>query len=236
MELCFGKELNPKQKITLGGGWIKEGYLNASEVIHAGAPVNFSTNKGVFKLGITIDHSIPHYYKLDGRKNQLFFTHVWGKSFTENKTFFTLENQATYFKEINNSGNLALRLQASWARNIDSPFPPFAIDNKSNIRGVGNRVQRGNTYWAVNTEYRYTLFEKGWFALQGNGFVDVAGIQPVDKSRNAIFTAENNFIYSGIGLRFIHKYIYKAVLRIVYGIYICDNTQSGIVFGIGQFF
>ena len=115
-------------------------------------------------------------------------------------------------------GNLAIRGQLGLARNIDSPFPPFVIDNNRNVRGAGNLVQRGNTYWAINTEYRHSLFEKGWFALQGNVFVDMAGIRPVDSKLSQLFKSENNYQYGGIGLRIIHKYIYKAVLRIDYGI------------------
>lgn len=122
------------------------------------------------------------------------------------------------------------------ARNIDSPFPPFAIDNNRNVRGVGNLVQRGNAYWSLNTEYRHTLFEKGWLALQANTFIDLAGIQPVNSSFNTLFMRKNQYQYGGIGLRLIHKYVYKAVLRIDYGINLDGFKNGSLVFGIDQFF
>ncbi len=110
------------------------------------------------------------------------------------------------------------------------------IDNNRNVRGVGNLVQRGNAFWAINLEYRHTLVEKGWFALQRNAYVDLAGIQPIPSSHERMFSQENTYGYSGIGLRFIHKFIYRAVFRIDYGIKLKGTNQSGLVFGIGQFF
>jgi hypothetical protein len=41
-----------------------------------------------------------------------------------------------------------------------------------NIRGVGNIIDRGTAAIVLNTEYRYTLYEKGWFSLKGNTFID----------------------------------------------------------------
>ena len=236
VELSFGRDLSIQQKITLGGGWLKERYKNVSESKSEIAPERFTTRKGIVKLGYIFDYRIPYYYVLEGWRNQTYFTHVWGKSFTPNNTFYTLENETTYFKRIKDSGNLALRLLAGVGRNVDSPFPPFAIDNNQNIRGVGNLVQRGNTFWAINSEYRYRLLDQNWFACQANVFFDFAGIQPVGDNRTALFSANNNYQYAGIGLRFVHKYIYRAVLRIDYGISLKDKKQSGIVFGIGQFF
>jgi hypothetical protein len=202
----------------------------------ANIPKHFSTTKGVGKLGYTYDYIQPHYYHLKGWRSQTNATHVWGKSITDNNTFYTIENETKYFKRINKMGNLAIRGQLGLARNIDSPFPPFVIDNNRNVRGAGNLVQRGNTYWAINTEYRHSLFEKGWFALQGNVFVDMAGIRPVDSKLSQLFKSENNYQYGGIGLRIIHKYIYKAVLRIDYGINLDGFKNSSLVFGIDQFF
>ena len=53
---------------------------------------------------------------------------------------------------------------------------------------------------------------------------------------NDFFQSENIRIFSGLGLRFIHKKIYNAVFRIDYGYGITRNESKGIVFGIGQYF
>ena len=132
-------------------------------------------------------------------------------------------------------GNLALRVKLGYAKNIDTPFPPFAIDNNRNVRGSGNLVQRGSALWVINSEYRQRLIEKKWFALQGNVFLDLAGIRPPGQALKDIFKTANTHAYSGIGIRFIHKYIYNAVFRIDYGFSLGKVDQQGIVFGIGQY-
>ena len=236
VDLSLGRELNLKHKIVIGGGILGERYLLDQGEDIVGIPKTFSTTKGVGKLGYTYDYIQPYYYHLSGWRSQTYATHVWGKSITQNNTFYTLENETSYFRRINSLGNLAFRMQLGIARNINSPFPPFAIDNNRNVRGVGNIVQRGNAFWSLNTEYRHTLFEKGWFAVQGNAFIDLAGIQPVNTSFNTLFAGKNQYQYSGLGLRLIHKYIYKAVLRIDYGINLDGFKKGSLVFGIDQFF
>ena len=77
------------------------------------------------------------------------------------------------------------------AKNIDTVFPPFAIDNNRNVRGSGNLIQRGSALWVFNSEYRHRLIEKKWFVLQGNLFVDIAGIRPSAYPLNDIFKNKN---------------------------------------------
>ena len=62
------------------------------------------------------------------------------------------------------------------------------------------------------------------------------GIQPVNTIFNTLFASENQYQYSGLGLRLIHKYIYKAVLRIDYGINSEGFKNASLVFSIDQFF
>ena len=231
VDLSLGRELNLKHKIVIGERYLLEEGENIGTF-----PEVFSTTKGVGKLGYTYDYIQPHYYLLSGWRSQTYATHVWGKSITDNITFFTFENETSYFKRIQSLGNLAFKLRLGMARNINSSFPPFAIDNNRNVRGVGNLVQRGNAYWSLNTEYRHTLFEKGWFAVQGNAFIDLAGIQPVNTSFNTLFSRKNQYQYSGLGLRLIHKYIYKAVLRIDYGINLDVFKNASLVFVVDQIF
>ena len=112
----------------------------------------------------------------------------------------------------------------------------FSVDNNLNIRGVGNTIDRGTGAIVLNTEYRHTLYEKNWFALQGIVFIDGGSWRnPGGSFRD--FTDSNNIrIYPGFGLRFIHKNIYNAIFRIDYGIGITEDATRGLVFGIGQYF
>ena len=159
-----------------------------------------------------------------------------GQNVEGNQDFYQFEIQGRYFKRFASNGNLAARAKIGLARNTPSPFPLFVIDNNQNVRGVGNLIQRGNALWVFNTEYRQTAFEKNWFALQWTLFTDHAGIQSAGEPLQTLFKKENRHHFAGVGLRFIHEYIYKAVLRVDYGIALNQKRQSGLVFGIDQYF
>ncbi|WP_299361602.1 hypothetical protein [Winogradskyella sp.] len=152
------------------------------------------------------------------------------------KNSFVGRNDFEYFKRIGNGGNWANRLRLGYATNTSSPFAPFALDNQLNIRGVGNVVDRGTASIVLNTEYRQTLYEKGWFALQGNAFVDAGTWQDPGGEFSDLVQGTNASLFSGLGLRFIHKRIFNAVFRIDYGLSLGKKADSGIVFGIGQYF
>lgn len=152
------------------------------------------------------------------------------------RNFFVGRNDFEYFKRVGAKGNWANRLRLGFATNSSTPFAPFALDNQLNIRGVGNVVDRGSASVVLNTEYRYTLYEKGWFAMQGNAFIDAGTWQNPGEDISDLVKAENASLFSGLGLRFIHKRIFNAVFRIDYGFSLGDKSNSGIVFGIGQYF
>jgi len=152
------------------------------------------------------------------------------------KNSFVGRNDFEYFKRVGEGGNWANRLRLGYATNTSSPFAPFALDNQLNIRGVGNVVDRGTASVVLNTEYRQTLYEKGWFALQGNAFIDAGTWQDPGGEFSDIVKGTNASLFSGLGLRFIHKRIFNAVFRIDYGLSLGKKSDSGIVFGIGQYF
>ncbi|WP_299520178.1 hypothetical protein [Winogradskyella sp.] len=152
------------------------------------------------------------------------------------KNSFVGRNDFEYFKRIGKGGNWANRLRLGYATNTSSPFAPFALDNQLNIRGVGNVVDRGTASVVLNTEFRQTLYEKGWFALQGNAFVDAGTWQDPGGEFSDLVKGTNASLFSGLGLRFIHKRIFNAVFRIDYGLSLGKKADSGIVFGIGQYF
>ena len=110
------------------------------------------------------------------------------------------------------------------------------MDNNLNIRGVGNVIDRGTAALVLNTEYRHTLFEKDWFVLQGNVFVDGGTWRNPGGDFGDFSDSENLRIYPGLGFRFIHKRIFNTVFRIDYGYGVTRDATNGFVFGIGQYF
>ena len=145
-------------------------------------------------------------------------------------------NDFFYYKRVGKKGNWANRLRLGLSTNDDSPFAPFSVDNNLNIRGVGNIIDRGTGVAVLNTEYRYTVYEKNWFILQGNAFIDLGSWRNPGGEIGDFGEAQNFRVYPGLGLRFMHKKIYNAIFRIDYGVGITSQATKGLVFGIGQYF
>ena len=141
-----------------------------------------------------------------------------------------------FAKRIGEKGNWANRMRLGFSTNDETPFAPFSVDNNLNIRGVGNTIDRGTGVIVLNTEYRHTLYEKGWFSLQGNAFIDAGTWRNPGGDFSDLSDTENIRVYPGLGLRFIHKKIYNATFRIDYGYGVTKDATQGFVFGIGQYF
>lgn len=167
----------------------------------------------------------------------IFDITLFDKSNAFIQTNYIINNTTQYFKRIGSKGNFASQLQLQISnRIVDSAFATLVVDNQINTRGVGNIVDRGSSIVALNSEYRHTLLEKGWFVFQGNGFLDASGVQRPDTNFDSILSNDAIRVQAGIGVRFIHKYIFNAVLRFDYGVNLTGNGGNGFVFGIGQYF
>lgn len=228
-------ELNFKNRFELGLNFFTEDYRYKSGAMRPDIPQNLKVNKLLYKLIYEYNNIDYHYQYLKGFRSTFNFQYVT----SEDKTLpeFSIGwNDFAYFKRIADRGNWASRLRLGLATNSDTPFAPFSVDNNVNIRGVGNTIDRGTGVMVLNTEYRYTLFEKKWFVLQGNAFVDSGSWRNPGGDFGDFFNSENLRIYPGVGVRFIHKSIFNAILRIDYGVGITKDSTRGFVFGIGQYF
>lgn len=177
------------------------------------------------------------YQYVSGFRNQANAQYIFNSGSEEFlEDAFVGTNDLEYFYRVGKRGNLANRLRLSYTSNRDSPFAPFALDNQINIRGVGNTVDRGTASVVLNTEYRHTLLEKGWFVIQSNAFIDAGSWRTPGNDINQLFDGSTIRVNPGLGLRFIHKRIFNAVIRLDYGFGLGENETSGLVFGIGQFF
>ena len=231
-------EHNFNNRFELGLNIANEDYL----FLNGEVPQEIPQELGVDRISVVGEYEYNNitneYQYVDG------FRSIFTYRFTLNsegdndllRNFFIGRNDFEYFKRIGKNGNWANRLRLGFATNDSSPFAPFALDNQLNIRGVGNIVDRGTASAVLNTEYRYTFIQKGWFAVQGNIFLDAGTWR--DPGGNLIDLVEfsNSALFSGFGIRFIHRRIFNAVFRIDYGFSVGDKANSGLVFGIGQYF
>lgn len=237
-EARFIYEHNFNNRFELGLNVSNEDY----SYLNGELPEDISEDLSVERVSVVGEYEYNNitneYQYLDG------FRSVFTYSFTLDskgdndllRNFFIGRNDFEYFKRVGGRGNWANRLRLGYATNDTTPFAPFALDNQLNIRGVGNVVDRGTASVVLNTEYRYTLFEKGWFAMQGNVFIDAGTWQDPGGELGDLIEGENATLFSGLGIRFIHKRIFNAVFRIDYGFSLGKKANNGIVFGIGQYF
>jgi len=239
-QLILSPDFN--NEVELGVLFVKEGYTFEGDDPIPNTPLALEADKLFYRAAYRyIDFNIDYQY-FDGFQNEFIGQYIQqldgdvsGKEFLGD--FLSLRNDFIYYKKVKEKGNWASRLRLAAAfGNEDSPFAPFTLDNQLNIRGVGNTVDRGTAAIVLNTEYRHTFYEKGWFVVQGNAFVDAGTWRNPGEDFSQLFDGTSTRLYSGVGFRLIHKRIFNAVFRLDYGIGISNNSTNGIVFGIGQYF
>ncbi|UII81595.1 POTRA domain-containing protein [Flagellimonas sp. CMM7] len=231
-----------KNEAELGASFVKERYDFIGDEPLAGRPLALEADKLIYRGQYRyVDLDIDYQY-FDGTINELTTQYISFLSGDELGTqflgdFLSIRNDLIYYRKIGARGNWANRLRFAAAfGNEDSPFAPFTLDNQLNIRGVGNTVDRGTAALVLNTEYRQTLYEKGWFVVQGNAFIDAGSWRTPGEGFGQLFDGSSTRLYSGLGFRLIHKRIFNAVFRLDYGFGISNESTNGIVFGIGQYF
>ena len=235
LEILGLYEINFSNKIEFGINYFTENYKYKSGATSPDVPQELTVHKLLYK-GIYEYNNLDYYYQyVSGFRSMLNFQYVTSRD-EMLPEFIIGWNDFYYFNRINKKGNLASRLRIGFATNDNTPFAPFSVDNNVNIRGVGNTIDRGTASLVLNTEYRHTLYEKNWFVLQGNAFIDTGTWRNPGGNLSDFTDSDNIKVYPGIGFRFIHKKIYNAIFRIDYGIGITKDAISGLVFGIGQYF
>ena len=238
--LIFSFDFN--NEAELGAIYTKEAYSFEGDSPIPNTPFDLEANKLIYKLTYRyVDLNIDYQY-FDGITSEFTGQYIDFQSGDAPGTeflgsFLSLRNDLIHYKKIKTNGNWATRLRLAAAiGNEDSPFAPFTLDNQLNIRGVGNTADRGTAAIVLNTEYRHTFYERGWFVVQGNAFVDVGSWRNPGQNFSELFDGSTARLYPGLGFRLIHKRIFNAVFRFDYGFGISSDATRGIVFGIGQYF
>lgn len=229
-------QLNFTNRFELGVNFFTEDYQYKLGATNPNIPQNLRVNKLLYKLIYEYNDLNYDYQYVEGFRSIFNFQYVTSGDSNNLPDFLIGWNDFQYFKRIGKRGNWANRLRLGIATNSDTPFAPFSVDNNLNLRGVGNTIDRGTAAIVLNTEFRYTLYEKNWFSLQGNAFVDAGSWRNPAGDFGDFTESQNLRVYPGFGLRFIHKKIFNAIFRIDYGIGVTPDATQGLVFGIGQYF
>lgn len=228
-------EFNTKHRTELGLNYFTETYEYREGATNPNVPLNLKVKKLLYKWIYQFNTLDFYYQYINGFSSTLNVQYVTSTDDTLPE-FVIFWNDFEYFLRIGERGNWASRLRLGLATNSNSPFAPFAVDNNLNIRGVGNTIDRGTGVIVLNTEYRHTFFDKKWFVLQGNVFVDGGSWRNPGGDFGDFGDSQNIRIYPGLGFRFIHKRIFNTVFRVDYGHGVTQDATRGFVFGIGQYF
>ena len=228
-------EFDFRNRAELGFSIASDDYTYEDGELNTSIPTDLNADRINFRTQYEYINLDIDYQYVSGWRNQTDIQVLTGGNqlLADN---LIINNDLEYLTRVGTKGNWASRLRLGYATNNESPFAPFIVDNQVNIRGGGNVVARGTATATVNTEYHHTLYEKGWFVLQGNSFLDLNTQRQVNQRFDSSFNSDNIRVSPGLGVRFIHKRIFNAVFRLDYGIGIGAYTSNGLVFGIGQYF
>lgn len=229
-------EFNFKNNAEIGVRLSNEKYdVEDDEELLSGNPASVEADKVTIFGEYEYNNLLIDYQYVSGFRSLLNLQFATGGDVPLDD-FFIGRNDFEYFSRVKEKGNWASRLRLAYASNSDSEFAPFALDNQLNIRGVGNTIDRGTAAVVLNTEYRHTVYEKGWFVVQSNVFVDAGTWRNPGEDFSQLFDGSSTQLSPGLGVRFIHKRIFNAVFRLDYGFGIGEDATNGLVFGIGQYF
>ncbi|MBX2817731.1 MAG: BamA/TamA family outer membrane protein [Saprospiraceae bacterium] len=229
--------IDPRQLFEFGTTYFQEDYRkDARHVMEdTPGPLTREEPKLLIKALHQIDRIDYSYLLLDGFANQLILQSVVNLQY--NSLFHMVLNNLTFFKKMPGKGNLASRMRLGFSTNEVSPFAPFVLDSYVNIRGVGNRIDRGTAAVVLNLEYRQRLFETGLLGVQLVAFSDAGTWRNPGGPLSDLTDSANFQHFIGAGLRLILKKAHNASLRLDYGFSArSTNDDHGFVFGIGQYF
>ncbi len=228
-------ELDFHNNFQLGLRYANQEFDFIDGIITADVPERLTAQKWSVLGEYENNHLDIDYQYISGYRNFTSVEFITGGEGLLNDELIA-QTDFQYFKKVGKKGNWANRLQLAYASFNESRFAPFTLDNQLNIRGAGNSAGRGTAEITVNTEYRHTLYEKDWFVLQSNTFIDAGSWRNPGGDLSDLVDGSTLKVNPGIGIRFVHKRIFNAVIRFDYSIGVGNNATNGFVFGIGQYF
>lgn len=230
------RQFGLRHSIELGGTFFIETYNKNEnqELQFSPGPSFLKQNKILTKFLYQSNNLDYHFFYLKGNTWRAIVQNVYTQD--EKSVFNSLRIQGKQFFRVKEKINLAFRLNFAISTNNDSPFAPFVADSHVNLRGVGNRIDRGTAQAVINAEYRHTIYHSNKWAAQVVAFADIGSWRDPGGQLKDIFEKEEIREFVGGGVRIIYKKVYGAVLRIDYGVDIFNSDQRGLVLGLGQYF
>ncbi len=227
-------EINHNQFLEIGTAYFEEKYQKEPGQLDTPGPDLLRQQKSRFKARHLLDRNDYHAFYVNGYRSEMSFETV--HTFGEGSWYNIFLATYAWYHRLHRRGNLASRLRAGLSTNEDSPFAPFVIDSRVNIRGSGNRIDRGTGQLIFNMEYRHTMFDYNLFAGQVVVFSDLGTWRNPGGGFGDFVDRDNFRHFVGLGIRLIYKRAFDAMVRLDYGIDVYNKRQHGFVLGFGQYF
>lgn len=224
-----------KFRLGLGGTYMWEKYAQIDDADIGMQQKIFTFNK--YQIRFRADYmGINQHFEFVEGFSSAFFTETIQTEGVPEASFFKATNELKYFSRIGKRGNLGFRNRIGISTNNNSPFAPFVLDGFINIRGIGNRVERGTAEIILSAEYRYSIFQHKYFIAQLAGFGDYGALREPGGDFGTLFNGPETNLFLGGGIRLHSRFIYKILLRVDYSINPTDLKKGGFTFGLGQYF
>lgn len=224
------------RRLEVGTNAFVENYkkFNYDQNDNTPGPKSLSQNKFLSKIQYDQKYINYHYFYLNGHEWKITYQNVY--TIDDQTWFNSIQAVGKLFLRPTKNTNIAMRLKLGLATNNDSPFAPFVVDSHTNLRGVGNRIDRGTAQAVLNLEYRRTIWHKRKWGVQIVGFSDVGTWRNPGGGFDDLYDSSNFRQFVGGGFRLIYQKIFGAVLRVDYGIDVYNKQYKGVVIGLGQYF
>ena len=230
------RRLGPHRSLEFGGNYFVEKYAKSKEQFlqEPPGPDTFRQPKLLGKIEYKEDFLNYHLFYLQGSTWQVSLQNVFNT--LDNSWFQSLQFQGKKFMRPGRNINLAFRLKLAVSTNNDTPFAPFVADSHVNLRGVGNRIDRGTAQAVLNSEFRHTIFSSSSWGGQFVAFSDLGTWRNPGGQLKDLLDPDQFRQFVGGGFRIIYQKVYGAALRIDYGVDVFNPQQRGLVIGFGQYF
>ena len=216
-------------QIHLGGGLLQESYEKINPQNPGPTAVRYE--KYLSQIGAQFSKMQVYPRHLQGLQVNVGMEQILGDG-----KFQKIQLSTKWAKRLSASSNLLNRLHIGLATQKNSPFQPFVLDSYQNVRGIGNRVRRGNGEFSLNTEFRHDFWLRKNLAVQGVAFSDVAFWQEGNLPINTAFRKENRYFFAGGGLRLYFQQVFEPILRIDFAFNLKDLKQNQFIIGSGHYF
>lgn len=222
--------------VGLGAAYMYEDYQQRDDAFDLFGTKRFNFHKHQVRSHIESNRVENLFERRKGWKARAYGEWIHTYADAPAPSFLKLQLQGNYYHLVGKRGNLAGAIRLGTASNAASPFAPFVLDGFLNVRGIGNRVERGTAELVLNAEYRHTVWMHKYVTIQAALFTDYGALRTPGAVYNTLFDDAHPNVFTGGGIRFNLNIIYNTCIRVDYSINPFSPSQGGFTFGFGQFF